>query len=67
MDNTKWSAVVISKETHYKLKDLSKSYGVSMARVMEDLIKTTWDKLYLHRPPVIQQPSKDKKIFRSRA
>lgn len=66
MNTQKWSAVVLSKESHYKLKDLSKAYGVSMARVIDEFVTTAWNKLYAHRPPVISQP-KDKKIFRSRA
>jgi hypothetical protein len=65
MDTTKWSAVVISKETHYKLKDLSKAYNLSMARTMEHLLTTAWNEMYAYKPKVY--PKQDNTKFRSKA
>jgi hypothetical protein len=67
VNTEKWSAVVILKETHFKLKDLAKAYNLNMSATMEHLVTTAWNEMYAHRTPVVTQEKKDPTVFRSKA
>jgi hypothetical protein len=67
VNTEKWSAVVILKETHFKLKDLAKAYNLNLSNTMEHLVTTAWDEMYAQRRPVVTQEKKAPTTFRSKA